>query len=497
MPVDPQASGRDNGSSCLDEPLVLGIDLGTSAVQVVAAVAQGVVAAGSASYPTFSPLAEQAEQNPADWVEALSRAIAHLDRELRPRRPAWRSLVEAIGLAGQLPTLVCLGPDGPLGRAITWKDARADRATAALIDPERRRSLYRQTGMPLDGRYLGPMFHYHWLARRAEVTSILSAKDYLAYVLTGERVTDPSTAAGYGAFDLASGGFSEPLCELWQIPTRALPAIRPAHSAAGALTGVAARSLGLSPGIPVCVGAADSVCSAFAMSDLEEGVACVTMGSSTIIIDAVHEPRLDPNVRYLLTPHVEPGWYGREMDLLATGTGHQWLSGLLGLEPGVLDRRAAESHPGARGLVFAPYLAGGEQGALWDPTLRGAISGLTLQHTASDVSRAFMEGVCFEIRRCLEVLAEATPIRHVVVSGHLTEHASSLQMLADILNRPVQAYPAAESPAALGAALGAFQLTGKPRPAAFERTRSVAVMPGHDAQEYHRLYAAYLTATGK
>jgi xylulokinase len=106
-----------------------------------------------------------------------------------------------------------------------------------------------------------------------------------------------------------------------------------------------------------------------------------------------------------------------------------------------------------------------------------------------------MEGVCFEIRRCLEVLAESTPIRRVVVSGHLTDHPSSLQMLADILGRPVRIYPAAESPAALGAALGAFQLTARSQPARLERTRSLTVMPGRDTEEYRSLYEVYLAAT--
>jgi len=32
--------------------------------------------------------------------------------------------------------------------------------------------------MPIDGRYLGPMFRHHWLNRSAEIQSILSAKDY-------------------------------------------------------------------------------------------------------------------------------------------------------------------------------------------------------------------------------------------------------------------------------------------------------------------------------
>jgi xylulokinase len=472
-----------------NEALVLGVDLGTSAVKVVAVSAtSGVVGAGTSSYPTFSPLPEQAEQDPADWMRALHEAIIALDCILAPQRPAWRSQIEAVGLAGQLPTLVCMGRSGVLGRAITWKDARADRATAALIDTAQRRAIYQQTGMPLDGRYLGPMFHHHWLERRDEITAILSAKDYLAFELTGERVTDPSTAAGYGLFDLLSQQFSGSLCELWGVRPGVLPAVRPAHAAAGSLKPAAAGALGLAPGIPVSVGAADSVCGAFAMAGLEEGTVCVTMGSSTIIIDAVRVPQLDPQVRYLLTPHVAPGWFGREMDLLATGTGYRWLSELLGLAPGMLDQRAAEAPPGARGLVFTPYLAGGEQGALWNPNLRGSISGLTLQHTGSDLARAFLEGVGFEIRRCLDVLAETSPVQKVMIAGRLTEQDPSLQMLADILNRPVHAY-SGESPAALGAALGGLQMISFPLPG---RMRSAPVLPSAD---YDALYNKYLART--
>ena len=44
---------------------------------------------------------------------------------------------------------------------------------------------------------------------------------------------------------------------------------------------------------------------------LEEGLVGLIMGSSTIVIDAVRWPHLDPQRRYLLTPHAEPGWFGR------------------------------------------------------------------------------------------------------------------------------------------------------------------------------------------
>jgi xylulokinase len=154
----------------------------------------------------------------------------------------------------------------------------------------------------------------------------------------------------------------------------------------------------------------------------------------------------------LVTPHVESGWYGREMDLLATGTGYRWLSELFGWGEGELDERASASTAGAQGLTFAPYLAGGEQGALWNPYLRAGIFGLGLQHSQNDVARAFLEGVCFELRRCIDVLAEHAPIERVMVSGNITRSAASSQLLADILDRPV-GMVTEKSPAAYGAAL--------------------------------------------
>ena len=481
------------------DTLTLGIDLGTSAVKVIALDAQGeVLAGGSGVFPTDSALPGQAEQSPGDWLAALEQAMTGLDHGLQSRVPQWRGRVEAIGLAGQMPTLVCMGDDGPIGAAVTWKDARADAWAGAAIDAGARRALYARTGMPIDGRYLGPMLRYHWPAHRESLRTILSAKDYFCHALTGERVTDPSTAAGYGVYDLARSAFAGDLCKRWDLPLSLLPRVAPAHSIAAPLGTGGAQRLGLAPGIPVTVGAADSVAGAYALAGLQEGVVCVSMGSSTIILDAVRAPRLDPDARYLLTPHVEAGWYGREMDLLATGTGHQWLSALLGWSEGQLDAHAARSVPGAHGLGFAPYLAGGEQGALWNPLLRGALSGLTLQHGAADIARAFLEGVCFEIRRCIDVLAESAPVTGIVVTGGMVEHAPSLQMLADILLQPVHGVRSV-SAAAEGAARGArAALDPSAAPAVLHARAAagVAVQPGPAGGAYRALYEHYRSVHG-
>ena len=479
-------------------PLALGLDLGTSAFKAVLLSLQGeVLACGESPVITLAMAPSVAEQDPSQWLAAAGAALAQLAKAADASEPQWRGRVAAVGIAGQLPTLVVLGEQGAaLGPAITWKDARAD-ATAAAVIGARRRALYESTGMPLDGRYLAPMFHHHWRGRHSQARSLLSAKDYLCFGLTGARVTDPSTAAGYGLFDLEAGEFSEEWCALWGVPRELLPEVRPAHSIAGSLHAAGAAVLGLRPGIPVTVGAADSVSSAFAMAPLTNTRrACVAMGSSTVILDAVRARRTDPEMRYLLSPHVEAHWYAREMDLLATGTGHRWLSELLGLGPGELERHAAQSPPGARGVTFAPYLAGGEQGALWNPNLRGALQGLTLHTERSDLARAFMEGVGFEIRRCIEVLAESNAVVEVVLAGHAAQAPFALQMLADILARPVQPFPPL-SPAALGAALGALRAINPHARVRLQQAWPKAVSPGADRGDYESRFAEYLEVSAR
>ncbi len=489
--------------------LVLGIDLGTSAVKVAAVdcgepVAQSggstagtCVGEGSADFGTDSTLPHQAEQSPAEWLSATRRAMRALDESLRSRDSEWSSRVGAIGLTGQLPTLVCLGEGGPIGPAITWRDGRADAWAASRLEGRRARH-YARTGMPIDGRYLAPMFQFHFAGRANEVRSVLSAKDYLLHALTGVGMTEPSTAAGYGVYDLQERCFAEDLCAFWNLPQRLLPQVRPANAPAGRLSQQGADLLGLPAGIPVSTGAADSVSASYAMAGLDERVVSISFGSSTVILGSSAEPRLDPAARYLVTPHVEESWYGREMDLLASGTGYRWLSALFGWAEGDIDRHAAISPPGANGLPFTPYLAGGEQGALWNPRLRGAVFGLSLGHSRADIARAYLEGVFFEVKRCVEVLAETAPVESVRVGGKIVHSPPSMQMLADILGYPVSE-AGERSPAAVGAARQAARLLGVD-PSALRRAsrpERSAEPSAKGAQAYRSIYAAYLARAAR
>jgi sugar (pentulose or hexulose) kinase len=183
---------------------------------------------------------------------------------------------------------------------------------------------------------------------------------------------------------------------------------------------------------------------------------------------------------------------------LASGTGYGWLSALFGWEEGQIDRQAArDSVPGAHGLVFAPYLAGGEQGALWNPRLRGAVLGLNLSHTRADIARAYLEGVFFEVKRCLEVLAETLPVESVRVGGKIVHAPESMQMLADILERGV-AQVEDRSPAAIGAALLARRLISTQGAATHRPPVLRTVTPDATAARIYRpLYADYVARAAR
>lgn len=435
----------------------LGIDLGTSAVKLVVLDAKGEVRAESgAAHPTISIIPGQAEQAPEDWLRGLGEAIAALPSGCKDK-------IGAISVAGQMPTLVCLDEAGAcVGSAITWQDSRADRMAAERLKDGLHARVYVRTGMPVDGRYLAPQFQHHFKDRSGDVRRVLSAKDYIVYALTQRAVTDPSTAAGYGVFALDKGTWDASLCAIWNLPMALLPEVLPTTAVAGTLVPAAAEAFGLRAGLPVYTGAADSAAGAFAMTGLNANSASIAMGSSAIIFGATPASHLDPKSRYLLTPHVVSGWYGREMDLLSTGIGFAWLGRILGLSAEALESEALNSNAGANGVSCAPYMTGGgEQGVLWDTSLTGVFHGLSVATTRGDLVRAYLEGVIFEIRRCLDVLSETWPVHNVMLSGRLARNPALVQLFADATGRSVQVFGYGSSAAIGAAALAGEQISLK------------------------------------
>ena len=471
---------------------VLGIDLGTSAIKLVAVSHKGrVLASTREPYPTIVTAAGQAEQNCHDWLNALRAAARRIKARLAHTR------VESIALTGQMPTLVVLSKQKPVGSAITWQDSRADEWVKKRVDADLRLHIYRATGILIDGRYLAPMFRYHHKSGQ-KADGVLSAKDFLFHALTGLSVTDPSTASGYGVYNLQAKAWDLELCRFWGIDQQRLPTIG-SSSFRAPLSAPGHRLIGCAVGTPVVLGCADSVAGVYAIVGNEhlQNTAAVLTGTSTVIMRCLSLPRWDPLNRYLLTPFALDGWYGCEADLLASGSAREWGARVF------LPSANKKSHrsvwqavyrvaPGADGLFFTPFLAGGEQSVLWNPQLRGRLSGLTLSHGGVQIMRALLEGMCFEVRRCLDVFEEEGRVSFVGVAGWIADIPPEMQLLADVIGRPVHAFRI-ESASAVGATLLSGLIDIK---AHFINAKSVVFKPSQRTKCYDEIYAKYTVRSG-
>jgi xylulokinase len=472
--------------------LYIGLDLGTSSLKGVVVTAKGeIVARGQAAYRTVRDEPGQAEQDPGDWVKAMRRVVRQIAADAPPAR--WR----ALGLSGMIPTLVLADATGtPTGPAVTWEDARAGTqgaafrgaATAVLADEG---ELYRRTGQRVDGRYLLPMLMRLRESDRVRVRSanrLMGAKDYLYWWLTGECATDPSTATGSGCYDLAGAAWIPELAAIAGAVANAvpdvtagrpgvpsLPAVLPPTTLRALRTDVATR-LGLPAGLPVCLGAADSVLGMLALGATRPGDVAYVTGTSTVIAAVSGWLTLDAARRCLVTPLAGADGWGLEMDLVSTGSAVGWLARLLGLGRGgerklmeLAAEGAATRHPRGgpedESLLpsFLPFLGGGEQGALWDPDLRGSILGLDLSHGPADLAAALVEGIVLESCRCLDVFEQnglaPAPLR---AAGAGASSPFLRRQLADASGRDVLFPADAErSFSALGAALIAARALGE------------------------------------
>lgn len=444
---------------------VLGIDVGTSGVKVLLVDAAGVVrAASTQGYPLSNPKPLWSEQDPIDWWEATVRGIQDVlgsDSSLAAR-------VVAVGLTGQMHGLVLLDAQGGVLRpAILWNDQRTAGECAAIETRLGRDTILQVTGKPVLPSFTAPKILWvreHEPEVYQSVAQVLLPKDYVRYRLSGSYAIDVADASGTSLFDVRRRDWSERIVDELDIPRAWLPPVTECRQVSSLVSANAAQQTGLVAGTPVVAGAGDQAAEAVGCGVVDEGAVSVTIGTSGVVFAATRQPLIDEAGRLHTYCHARPGMWHLMGVMLSAGGSLQWYRNELcadevsraseqGDDPyNLLTRQAAEIGPGCEGLVFLPYLTG-ERTPHPDPLARGAFVGLTRRHHKAHMTRAVLEGVCFGLRDCLELLrAMNLADTKVRVSGGGARSAIWRQMLADVLQAEVATVNATQG-AAFGAAL--------------------------------------------
>lgn len=416
-------------------------------------------------YPTYFPNPGWVEQNPEDWWQAVCISTKNL---LKSARVAPQEIA-CIVFSGQMMGCIPVDHRGrPLRSAIIWADSRATPQAARLTEAVGAENAYHITGHRISPNYGSPKMAWmreHQPELFAQVHKFLLAKDFIVARLTGKFVSDFTDAASLNLIDLRTWNWSAPILEALQLDPAVLPELHASTDVVGEVLPAVCEQTGLAAGTPVVIGGGDGLCATVGAGVVRPGSAYTYIGSSTWIAITMPEPLFDPGMRTFTWVHMLPGMYSPTGTMQAGGGSYQWLrdtlcpqeketARLLDLNPyELMNLEAEKSLPGARGLLFLPYLLG-ERSPRWNPKARGAYLGLTMQHTRADIIRATLEGVALNMRVILEAFqVQGAQIDSMRMIGGGAKGRLWRQILADIYNLPVLRPTLLEEATSLGAAV--------------------------------------------
>lgn len=413
---------------------VLAIDQGTSSTKALVISNDGtILGAGEAGIRPLAVGGGGVEQDPAElWssvLEAGRRAVSEAARG--------GAVIGAIGLANQGETVLAWDrhTGEPIGRAISWQDRRAAGVCDTLAPHAQR--LHEITGLALDPYFVAPKIR--WLRDNVTREGVVTTSDtWLVHALTGEVVTDVTTASRSLLMDLDQRRWSVEAADVFGLDIAELPEVVGCAQVIGD-TDV------FGPRLPLSALVVDQQGALIGEHCLLAGEAKCTYGTGAFLL-ATSGPEPRRSIRGLAASVAwqVPGSaaYCLDGQVYSAGSAIDWLLSL-GLIASADDVDALGSTvPGAGGVIAVPALAG--LGApYWRPGALGAIEGLGLSTRPAHLVRAVVEGIAAQVALLCQAAA-ADLGRELVglrVDGGLTESRLLMQAQADLLQIPVEVFP--------------------------------------------------------
>lgn len=455
--------------------LALGFDMGTSGLKcVVLNTDTGRHRSVYSEWKMLSPKQGYAEFDCVDIWRHITECIGRLKTE----HGVDLGRISSVGFCALCPGLIALDRNGrELTRCIIFMDARSAAETEYInsrISPE---ESYKITGNRIMSGATS-VSTVLWIKNHmpevyAATACFVHMPTWAGYKLTGELKMDLSNAAGTGLYDVHRQRWSETMADAAGIDMKKLPTLDEGAACLGGLINEDIIALGVPAGTPVSCGAGDTVCSLLALG-ADRGKAMLSMGTSHVLY-AVSD-RDCFNRKLMARSHVFYDRWAEGGAMSGPGAMLRWFrdnycadlveSGRL-LDKSayeLIDREAAQTPPGADGVICLPYI-NGERSPIYDSAARAVFLGVGLGTTRAHLARAIMEGAAYGIRQFLEILDEdvGAGINDIVVVGGGSRSDFMVQTAADVCGRTLHVSSLADVGAVGAAMTGAMAAGCVPR----------------------------------
>ncbi len=446
-------------------PLILSVDIGTSAVKAVLFDPKlNQIGISRKSYPLITPRSGWSEQDPKTILINVKESITEVLKTIGDVKT-----VVGIVLSCQMYSVLAVDPQGkPITPILSWSDNRSNEVSKKIRLVSNPQRIYQITGCPIEGIY--PLSKIRWMIENDYTTSdsrYISIKDYIIFHLTGQFITDWSMASSSGMMDIRKHRWDPDILAMVGINSENLSElVSPWHVMCLGDSDFLNQT-GILVGTPLVVGAGDAPLSSLGVGALNPEILVVNVGTSTAARKIITEPLTDPKQRLWTYALDEAHWVIGGMSS-SGGMVYEWFLNQFMTSPRIenteihtdFEDLAALTTPGADGLLFVPYLLG-EQSPAWQPKTRGGFLGLDISHNRGHLTRAVLEGITYSIYRIIETIqsVHTTPIKEIRVTGGLAASRLWQQIASDIFGLPLLITESNEG-SARGGAIMAWQALG-------------------------------------
>ena len=442
-----------------------GVDVGTTGARCMIFDTTGKSMAGKyceygAAYLKPGWVEQDAKSLIQQTMEACRQAIA--ESGINPQE------IASVGFSTQRSVTCPVGKDGnPVRPMISWQDARTGAEVEDMGNAIDGGEYYELSGVPLGTTWI--ITKVLWMRKHEpelyeKTYKFVQNQDLILKAFGADDFhTDMSDMAFYGTWDVKQVAWSEKLLDLFGVSADLFGTPTLPGTQVGTISDAIAEKTGFAPGTPICVGAGDQNCGVLGMGAIESGIGTVTLGTAGLAILCVDTP-VPGFGGMMVTNHAVPGKWEVEGLSNAAASSYRWFRDEIGAlevqkasQNGssayqLLNDLAAKAIPGAKGLLYLPYLATAGT-PRWNANARSAFLGLSFAHGREELTRSVMEGVVLEIRDMMEEwLKKDMQVSCLRIGGGATRSPLWNQIQADIYGRPVQMLQETES-TVLGAAL--------------------------------------------
>jgi sugar (pentulose or hexulose) kinase len=417
---------------------------------------------------------------------------------------------EVLGIAAtsMRNTTILLDQNDGILIAVPNQDARA-LGEAMVLGVERGAEIY-QAG----GHWPSPIFtcsRLLWLKEKMPELlkrswRLACLSDWVAYRLTGDLFAERSQAGETLLFNHRTGDWDFGLIQSLGLPKSIFPATVDTGDRIGVLTKEAASFLGLTPGIPVAAGGADTQSGLLGAGCVRDDDIGVIAGTGMPVQLVTKKYTLDGEGRLWSGRHAVPGLYVLESNGLLTGKVLEWFAHILYHDSDSpmekLFQESGISEPGAAG-VYSTFGA-----HVFDArTINILLGNLTMSHMVTPdtskcrchIARALIEGIAYSARANLEQIVNVTGSQATVVTlaGGMSRSSLWTQMVSDVIGKRVRV-PSTFEVTALGAVICAGVGAGV-FPSITDGASHLGNIirehaPGADAAKYEKFYNVWKEA---